>query len=35
MYLKLLLKHFKIFRQIEVSILMSSPIQIFDEDPDN
>ena len=34
-YIKLLLEHFTPFRQIEVSIFLSSPFQMFDEDPDN
>ena len=34
-YKKLLLKHFRPFRQFLVSIFLSSPFQIFDEDPDN
>ena len=33
-YLKLLLKHFKPFQQTEVSLFLSPPFQLIDEDPD-
>ena len=34
-YINLLLKHFMPFPHIEVSLFLSSPFLIFDEDPDN
>ena len=33
-YLKLLLKHFMPFWQIEMSLFLSSPFQVIDEDAD-
>ena len=34
-YIKLLLKHFTPFQQIEVSFFLSSPLHLIDEDPEN